>query len=86
MCVAHIDAADCAKEEKSMKKKKGMKREHTSNRVWRAIGENGSFLISQTGTTFWAQYISRGKSFKMPPKQKLSEAKSMCEDNEYWED
>ena len=67
-------------------KKKGMKWEHTSNRVWRAIGENGTFLIAQTGTTFWAQYISRGKAFKMPPKNKLSEAKAMCEDNEYWED
>ncbi len=67
-------------------KTQGMKWEHTSNRVWRAIGREGSFLISQCNQLFWSQYISRGKSFKMPPKMKLSEAKTMCEDNEYWED
>lgn len=67
-------------------KKKGMKWERTSDKLWRAIGKNGSFLISKSNGMYWAQYISNGKSFKMPPRRNLSVAKTMCEDNDYWED
>lgn len=66
--------------------KKGMKWEQTSNRVWRAVGVNGTFLIEQTGKMFWAHYISREKTFNMPPATKISEAKKRCEENAYWEE
>lgn len=62
-----------------------MKWNKTSNRVWRAVGSDGSFVITQSGKRFWSQYISDAKSFKMPPKAKLSEAKEMCEESYYWE-
>lgn len=63
-----------------------MKWHKTSNRVWRAIGKKGSFIISQTGKLFWSQYVSNMSAFKMPPVAKLSVAKDVCERNQYWED
>lgn len=59
-----------------------------ANRCWQAQGKRGVFTIEQSGKLFWARYCSvKGfKSFKMPPKQKLSEAKEMCQDNANWED
>ncbi len=65
-----------------------MKWEKTGNRSWRAVGAKGSFFIEQSGRLFWSRFVSANglKAFKMPPKQKLSEAKAMCEDNQHWED
>ncbi len=65
---------------------KGMKWERLGNRDWRAVGKDGTFYISKSGIMFYSQYVSKEKRFSMPPKQKLSEAKSMCEENAYWED
>lgn len=62
-----------------------MKWQKTSARVWRAVGKDGSFVITQSGKMFWSQYISEARSFKMPPKGKISEAKEMCEENCNWE-
>lgn len=67
-------------------KTKGMKWERIGSREWRAVGEEGTFFISKSGIMFYSQYVSREKRFRMPPKQKLSEAKAMCEENAYWED
>ena len=58
-----------------------MKWEKIGNRNWRAVGAKGSFFIEQSGRLFWSRFVSANglKAFKMPPKQKLSEAKAMCE-------
>jgi hypothetical protein len=63
-----------------------MKWQKTANRRWEAVGECGKFIIEQSGRLFWARYCSNHKTFKMPPRLKLSEAKAICEDNSYWED
>lgn len=60
----------------------------TENRMWKAEGKNGVFIIEQSGKTFWSRYSSSNgvKAFKLRPKQKLSEAKFQCEENYYWEE
>lgn len=63
-----------------------MKWEKVGNREWQALGKLGIFTITQYGRTFWARYSSPTKSFRMPPRSKLSEAKAMCEQNGYWEE
>lgn len=62
-----------------------MKWKKVGNREWEAVGKHGTFTITQCSRTFWARYSSPVKSFKMPPRWKLSEAKAMCEANGYWE-
>ncbi len=63
-----------------------MKWHKTSNRVWSAIGEDGTFIIEQQRKLFWATYVSKkNKCFRFPPTKKLSVAKEMCQDNAYWE-
>ena len=59
----------------------------TSSTKWEAVGEDGAFYIERSRGLFWGRYSSEknGKSFKMKPKKKLSEAKEQCEDNFYWE-
>ena len=52
---------------------------------WVAEGKDGKFVIERSCGMFWARYCCDSFSFKMPPKLKLSEAKSMCDNNEYWE-
>ena len=56
-----------------------MKWEKIGNRSWRTVGAKGSY---------WSRYTSTSglKTFRMPPKQKVSDAKAMCEENQYWED
>jgi hypothetical protein len=64
-----------------------LKWEKVANRKWQAVGNVGSFIIEQSGTLFWARYLSRSgcKTFKLQPKQKLKDAKAQCEQNHYWE-
>lgn len=59
-----------------------------ANRLWKAQGEHGTFIIEQSGKMFWGRYASNNglKTFKMRPALKLREAKAACEDNHYWED
>lgn len=58
----------------------------TSNRVWTAKGDDGTFIIEQSRKLFWATYVSKkNKTFRLPPTKKLSLAKEMCQDNAYWE-
>lgn len=54
----------------------GMQWKQPKSSEWVAEGKSGKF---------WARYCSEDFSFKMPPKAKLSDAKEMCENNEYWE-
>ena len=54
---------------------------------WEAVGADGAFYIERSRGLFWGRYSSEknGKSFKMKPTKKLSEAKALCEENFYWE-
>ena len=63
-----------------------MKWEKTSSSEWKAAGIIGTFFIKKSCGKFWACFISAAKAFKMPPKDKLKSAKSMCEDSYYWEE
>lgn len=65
-----------------------MKWEKIGNRSCLSRRPRASFFIEQSGRLFWSRFVSTNglKAFKMPPKQKLSEAKTMCEDNQHWED
>ena len=63
-----------------------MKWEKVGDREWQAVGKSGTFTIKQCGRRFWASYSSPMKSFRMPPNSTLSGAKTMCEDNGYWEE
>lgn len=67
--------------------KKPMKWEQVSSTKWEAFGEDGAFYIERSRGLFWGRYSSakNGKSFKMKPTKKLSEAKELCEENFYWE-
>ncbi len=57
------------------------------NRLWQAEGEEGTFTINQTGKLFWSRYSSHNgiRTIRMPPKGTIKEAKSMCENNYFWE-
>lgn len=61
--------------------------EKVSNKLWGAEGRVGTFHIERQRGQYWGRYASKTacKSFRMPPKGKVSEAKRMCEDNDYWE-
>lgn len=65
-----------------------MKWEKIGNRSWRTVGAKGSFFIEKSGRLYWSRYTSTSglKTFRMPPKQKVSDAKAMCEENQYWEE
>lgn len=63
-----------------------MKWEKMSSSEWKAAGIIGTFFIKKSCGKFWARFVSDVKSFKMPPKDKLSSAKYMCEDSYYWEE
>lgn len=68
------------------KPRKGMQWKQLSSSVWEAEGEDGKFRIERFRGRFWARYGSeRYAPFNMPPKDKLSGAKEMCENNDYWE-
>lgn len=69
-------------------RRKAMKWEKLSNKEWRAVGAKGSFFIEKSGRLYWSRYTSTSglKTFRMPPKQKVSDAKAMCEENQYWEE
>ena len=56
-----------------------------SSTQWEAKGKLGKFLIERSGGKFWSRYASADTAFKLPPKLKLNDAKSMCEDNINWE-
>lgn len=61
--------------------RKGMQWKQLSSSVWEAEGEDGK----RSRGKFWARCASSDTAFKMPPKDKLSGAKEMCENNDYWE-
>lgn len=63
----------------------GMSWKQLSSTEWEAKGKFGIFRIERSGGKFWSRYASEDTSFKMPPKTKLSVAKTMCEGNENWE-
>ncbi len=65
-----------------------MKWKKLSNREWCAEGARGRFFIEKSCGAFWSRYILNNgiTVFRMPPKQRVSEAKTMCEDNAYWEE
>ncbi len=65
---------------------KGMGWKQLTSTKWEAAGRLGKFIIERSRGKFWSHYASEDVAFKMPPKSKLSEAKGMCENNEYWED
>lgn len=67
------------------KLRKGMQWKQISSTEWEAEGEDGKFRIERSRGKFWARYASNDTAFKMPPKDKLSQAKEMCENNDYWE-
>lgn len=71
----------------AVKKTAGMRWTKTANRKWVAEGIKGMFVVEQCGNTFWARYLPNDgiKPFNMFPRQKLSEAKALCEANFYWE-
>lgn len=62
-----------------------MKWERVSATYFRAVGAIGTFTIRRKSRKFWAEYKSYSGGFKLPPKNRLSEAKAMCEENFYWE-
>lgn len=51
-----------------------------------ARGSIGTFYIKKSQGLFWASYQGNFKSFKLPPKQKISEAKALCMENYFWEE
>ncbi len=65
-----------------------MKWEKASSSEWKAAGKFGAFFIKKSCGKFWPRYVSSSgrNMFRMPPCNKLTEAKNMCEDNDYWED
>lgn len=76
------------KEEKSAAKSSAVMRwVKTGNRRWEAVGKKGKFVIEQCMNTFWGRYLPNDgiKPFNMFPREKLSEAKALCEKNFYWE-
>lgn len=62
-----------------------MKWERVSDKLCKAVGEEGTFFIERGRGFYWARYISQRRVFRLPPKKKVSEAKAMCEGNAYWE-
>lgn len=52
---------------------------------WEAKGKDGVFVIERRGGKFWSYYSSADTHIKLRPKDKLEEAKEMCENSEYWE-
>lgn len=65
---------------------KGMQWSQLSSSEWEAKGKDSMFRIKRFKGQFWSRYDSEiYEPFNLPPKSKLSEAKEMCENNEYWE-
>lgn len=58
---------------------------HNSSR-YVAFGSNGNFIVEKHGGLWWGSYVSLRKRFHLPPKNTLREAKSLCEENAYWEE
>ena len=54
-----------------------MKWEKIGNRSWRTVGAKGSYFIDKSSLI---------EQLLKTPKQKVSDAKAMCEENQYWED
>ena len=56
--------------------------------MYEASGANGVFRIVRHGTFYYPEYMSHDqkKFFKMPRKKYIADAKTMCENNRYWEE
>ena len=77
---------DFEQKPKVQEQSEGMTWKQLSGTEWEAKGKYGVFKIERACGKFWARYASSDTAFKMPPKDKLSEAKDMCERNANWED
>lgn len=75
-----------AKAEKEMEKVAGMAWAQLSSTEWEARGKYGTFRIKRFKGAYRSRYESEDTAFNLPPKDKLSAAKTMCEDNTNWED
>lgn len=64
---------------------KGMQWKKLSSTEWEAVGKFGKFLIKRVNNKFFSKYASEYTAFNLRVKDSLSEAKEMCENNEYWE-
>lgn len=53
--------------------------------LWIAQGKNGKFIIRQLHRTYKGRYEGKEKCFNLPPKKKISEMKTLCRENIYWE-
>lgn len=63
----------------------GMQWKKVSSSTWEAEGKFGKFRIERFRGKFWSRYASEDTAFNLRPKDTLNEAKSQCEDNDYWE-
>ncbi len=66
-------------------KTEGMQWKKLSSSEWEAVGKFGKFVIKRVNGRFLSQYASEYTAFNLRVKDALSEAKEMCENNEYWE-
>lgn len=53
--------------------------------LWVAQGKNGKFIIRHYHRHYFCRYESKNKSFNLPTRAKISEIKSLAEENAYWE-
>lgn len=70
-----------------MKTFNGMQWETTPYGTWIAKGEYGSFRINKGKGLFWAKYVNSLEtySFNLPPRERLLDAKNLCESCKMWE-
>lgn len=53
--------------------------------LWVAQGKNGKFIIRHYHRHYFCRYESKNKCFNLPTRAKISEIKSLAEENAYWE-
>lgn len=53
--------------------------------LWVAQGKNGKFIIRHYHRHYFCRYEGKNKSFNLPTRAKISELKSLAEENAYWE-
>lgn len=85
-CETSFEPKESLETQKVQSNAVGMSWKQLSSSEWEAVGKDGKFRIERSRGKFWAKYGSAiYASFNMRPKATLTEAKRMCEDNEYWE-
>lgn len=53
--------------------------------LWVAQGRNGKFIIRHYHRHYFCRYEGKNKCFNLPTRAKISELKSLAEENAYWE-